>query len=194
MITLCIVAYNETWKLERVILQLTEVVDEIIVICNKFNRETCEVAERLADVVIKAEMDDVVPELHKNMAIENAKTDWILSLDPDEMVDDYLKERLKSRFYEDENYDGYFIRRINLERDELYRPNIFAKYPDFQLRLFKNYGKYPVGVHTRIDGLKDVNLLEIGYLIHDKMDVDRKEYERKIDLWKDFGGQGDGTR
>src|SRR5262249_59046962 len=71
----------------------------------------------------------------KNFALEQASSEWILSLDADERVTPELAERIKTILTKDGPADGYLIPRKNLFWGAWVRHG--GLYPDYQLRLFR---------------------------------------------------------
>ena len=86
----------------------------------------------------------------KNFALAQAKGDWILMLDADEVVDPTLGEAIQRAIASDGGADGYSMRRVNFFRDARIRYG--AGRPDDVDRLFRR-GKGRVSdhrVHERV--------------------------------------------
>jgi glycosyltransferase involved in cell wall biosynthesis len=103
---------------------------------------------------------------NKNLAIETAKGDWILSLDADEVVTDKLAESIKSALANPKS-DGYMVERHNYFLGQWIKG--CGWYPDHILRLFRK-GKawWPLEIHDipKLEGgNQNAPLLE-GPLIH----------------------------
>ena len=80
----CIITHNETDRIERCILAVRDVVDEIIVVNSGSNDDTVAKAERLGAKVVFHAWDGYGPQ--KRFAEDCATHDWILNLDADEVV------------------------------------------------------------------------------------------------------------
>ncbi len=110
----------------------------------------------------------------KNYAIGEARNDWILSIDADEIVTSKLSQEIKNLVVDK---DGYFIPFRN------YLGNSWLKhgglYPDYHLRLFKKGS-------AKFEGLgggqihETVQLDNVGYL---KNPIDHYTYGSIGDFW-----------
>lgn len=67
---------------------------EIIVVDDESTDKTIAIAERYADRVLRRKMD--VEGIHRNWAYDQARNDWVLSLDADELATDELKSEISS--------------------------------------------------------------------------------------------------
>jgi glycosyltransferase involved in cell wall biosynthesis len=140
-VSLVIVAQDEERTIGRVIEAARPLVQEIIVIDSGSTDKTVEIAESNGARV--QHQDWLGFARQKNFAIEQAKYDWVLSLDADEILTDALVVELKQLLASADlnNYDGYKIPRILFIGERAITHGGF--YPDAQLRLFKrNAGKF----------------------------------------------------
>jgi glycosyltransferase involved in cell wall biosynthesis len=92
----------------------------------------------------------------KNFAIDLAKSDWVLSLDADEILSDQLVAEIAALLKSPnlDQFDGYKIPRILYIGDQAVSRGGF--YPDAQLRLFKRgkgkFGERLVHEAIKMDG------------------------------------------
>jgi glycosyltransferase involved in cell wall biosynthesis len=91
-ITCTIVAFDEVDRIERAILSVAGLVDEVLVIDSGSRDGTVALCERLGAKVIHNPFAGFGPQ--KRLAEEQASYDWILNLDADEWLSDALREEL----------------------------------------------------------------------------------------------------
>ncbi len=159
-VSLVIVAQDEERTIGRVIEAAKPLVDEIIVIDSGSTDNTTAIARDLGAHV--QHQDWLGFARQKNFAIDLAKSDWILSLDADEILTSELVSEIQELLggASLENYDGYRIPRILYIGDTAITHGGF--YPDAQLRLFKR-GKGKFGerlVHEAIKMAGPVAMLK----------------------------------
>ena len=83
-ISACIISFNEENKIRECIESLLPVVDEIVLVDSLSNDRTVEIAGSYTDRIFKQEFLGHIEQ--KNLAVEKASNDWILSLDCDERL------------------------------------------------------------------------------------------------------------
>ena len=88
----CIITHNETDRIERCILAVRNVVDEIIVVDSGSSDDTVEKAQRLGAKVVFHAWDGYGPQ--KRFAEDCAMHHWILNLDADEVVTEELAREI----------------------------------------------------------------------------------------------------
>lgn len=121
--------------------------DEIIVVDDESTDQTVAIAKHYTDRVLVRNMD--VEGRHRNWAYSQAKNDWVLSLDADELVMPELKTEIEQTLKNNPKENGFTIPRRN------YIGNYWVKYggwyPSPQLKLFrKDKFRYEeVEVHPR---------------------------------------------
>src|SRR5213075_1830605 len=109
--------------------------DEVLVVDSNSTDATRDIAEACGARVISNAWPGFSAQ--KQFAVEQARHDWIFSLDADERVSDELKnsiESLRNR-PESELADGYLVARRTYYQNRWIRGG--GWYPDRQLRLFK---------------------------------------------------------
>lgn len=122
--------------------------DEIIVVDSKSEDNTVELAEKFADKVLIRPMD--IEGIHRNWSYDQARNDWVLSVDADERVTPELRDEIDQTLL-DPRANVYTIPRKNFIGD--YWLQYGGQYPSAQLRLFsksKSEFRYEeVEVHPR---------------------------------------------
>ncbi len=134
-VSLVIVAQDEERTIGRVIEAAKPIVDEVIVIDSGSTDSTIAIARELGAHVQHQDWLGFAGQ--KNFAIDLAKSDWILSLDADEILTSELVGEIQALLASADlaNFDGYKIPRILYIGDTAITHGGF--YPDAQLRLFK---------------------------------------------------------
>ena len=107
--------------------------DEVVVIDSGSTDATRELAEACGARVITNPWPGFGAQ--KQFAVEQAKHEWIFSLDADERVSDELKKSIQSLRTASELADGYLVARRTYYQQRWIRGG--GWYPDRQLRLFK---------------------------------------------------------
>lgn len=108
-ITGCILARNEEQKIEGALKSLVGWVDEIIVIDNESDDSTVEIALRYTDHILKTPKS-MNFDAHRNLAIEEASSDWIFYLDADERVPEELGNQIRAKIIADgANFEAMLI-------------------------------------------------------------------------------------
>ena len=170
-----IITFNEERNIGRCLDSLMEVADEILVVDSFSSDRTIEICNSRGVTVIQNPFEGHIQQ--KNFAMQQAKNDFILSLDADEALTDRLKEsilRIKNnptekgyRFNRLTNYCGKWVRHCGW-------------YPDSKVRLVnRNFAKWG-GVNPH-DKLELHNGLNVGFL---KGDLLHYSYYTKEDHLK----------
>jgi glycosyltransferase involved in cell wall biosynthesis len=130
-ISAVVITFNEEKNIGRCLKSLQEVADEIIVVDSNSTDRTVVICEGLGVKVITQPFLGYVEQ--KNFAMQQARFDYVLSLDADEA----LSEELKNEIIKEKNnllFDAYRFNRLN---------NFFGKwlrhgqwYPDRKTRLW----------------------------------------------------------
>jgi len=143
-ISFCIITLNEEDNIEKLIRNIKQIADEIIIVDCGSDDKTVEIAKSLGAKVIFNEWKDYSTQ--KNLAISKASKDWVFVLDADERLSDKLKENILSvKERETHGIDGFLINRKTFYLGKFI--NHSGWYPDTKVRLFKKrygsfYGKY----------------------------------------------------
>jgi glycosyltransferase involved in cell wall biosynthesis len=147
-VSACVIAHNEAANIERTLRSLAWA-DEIVVVDCASEDDTAEIARRFTDLV--QERDNLSNlNINKNFSFEQAKSDWIICIDADEVVGEKLAAEIMTVTEAPSPVNGYFIPRRNFWFG---RPLMHGgHYPDRQLRLFRRgKGRFPEKhVHERL--------------------------------------------
>jgi glycosyltransferase involved in cell wall biosynthesis len=157
-----IITLNEEKDIKKCIESLKKVCDEIIVVDSNSSDKTVKIAESLgAKIVIQPYLGDG---FQKNVALNYASYDWILSIDADERLDDEMLTSILKIKNSTQHPDAYSFKRKN------YIGNRWIKYcgwyPDICTRLYnKNITKFrDVAGHSTVEAN---NVVELdGHIIH----------------------------
>ena len=126
-----LVVKNEEKRLKQT-LNALKWVDEIVVVDSGSIDKTVDIARDFTDKVYMKPW--VGYGKQKNFALSKVNSEWVFSIDADEIVTKELVEEIKKAIKNDE-YDGYLI---NTQLVFLGKPLRFGGvYPDYHLRLFK---------------------------------------------------------
>ena len=93
-ISACIISFNEEKKIEDCLKSLSSIADEVVVVDSFSTDSTLEIAGRYTDKIYKQEFLGHIEQ--KNLAVEKASHDWILSLDCDERLSVELQQSILS--------------------------------------------------------------------------------------------------
>jgi len=133
-----IITFNEEEHLEKCLVSLQQIADEIVVIDSYSTDQTKTICDKYDVNFI--EQSFLGYKEQKNFAVDKASYDHILSLDGDEALSDQLIESIK-QLKENWKLDGYYVKRKNNYAG--YWVKYSNWYPDKKLRLFvKGRGKW----------------------------------------------------
>lgn len=184
-ISACIISYNEEKKIEDCLKSLVGIVDEIIVVDSLSTDKTKKIVKNYTDKIYDQEFLGHVEQ--KNLAVEKASNDWILSLDCDERLTDELKESILKIKDNIETADAYRMARKTFY---VYRWLNYCWYPDFKVRIFNRKtarwgGNNP---HDRVE-LKGKNVVTLkGDMQHFSFNS-ISEHIKTIDNFTEIGAQ-----
>ena len=130
-VTATIITFNEAANIQAALESLSWA-DEIIVVDSESTDDTVAIARRFTDRVIVRPWPGYIAQ--KNFAAEQARHDWIFSLDADERVTPELAGEIKSRIAGSSNTAGYRVPRVTFHLGRWMRSTDW--YPDYQLRLY----------------------------------------------------------
>jgi glycosyltransferase involved in cell wall biosynthesis len=146
-VSAALITYNEELNIEEA-LQSLSWADEIVVVDSGSRDATLEICRRYTDKVIHRDWTGYVDQ--KNFAVEQARHDWIFSLDADERASPELCAEIRELALKGFCKPGYRIPRVAFFMERWIRHGDW--YPDYQLRLFdRNCGKWAGGrVHESV--------------------------------------------
>ncbi len=184
-ISACIISYNEEKKIEDCLKSLVGIVDEIIVVDSLSTDKTKEIVQKYTDKIFDQEFLGHVEQ--KNIAVEKASHDWILSLDCDERLTDELKESILKIKDNIETADAYRMARKTFY---VYRWLNYCWYPDFKVRIFnRNTARWGgTNPHDRIE-LKGKNVVTLKGDIQHFSFNSISEHIKTIDNFTEIGAQ-----
>jgi glycosyltransferase involved in cell wall biosynthesis len=150
-VTATVITFNEATNIQAALESLSWA-DEIIVVDSESTDDTAAIARRFTSQVIVRPWPGYVAQ--KNFAAEQARHDWIFSLDADERVTPELAAEIRQTLGRGSTAAGYRVPRVTFHLGRWMRSTDW--YPDYQLRLYDRRrgrwsGKY-VHESVRADG------------------------------------------
>ena len=150
-LSVVVVTLNEGDRV-RACLESVSWADELIVVDAESQDKTASVARELTDHVFVRPWPGFAAQ--KNFGLEQARGEWILSLDADEVVSPALREEITSIVGGEGAHVGYAVPRRNVFWGRWVRHG--GLYPDWQLRLFRRgrgrFGERSVHESVTVDG------------------------------------------
>ena len=184
-ISACIISYNEENKIEDCLKSLDGIADEIIVVDSLSTDKTKEIVKKYTDKIYDQNFLGHVEQ--KNLAVEKANNDWILSLDCDERLTDELRASILKIKDDLESADAYRMARKTFY---VYRWLNYCWYPDFKVRLFNRTTAKWGGTnpHDRIE-LNGENIVTLKGDIQHFSFNSISEHIQTIDSFTEIGAQ-----
>ncbi len=143
-----IITYNEEDNIERT-LKSVQFCDQIIVVDSYSTDKTVEIAKKYTDSVYFRKFINYGDQ--KNFALEKLSTDWLLSIDADEVVTERLKNEILKAINET-IFDSYYIK---IQLVFLGKPLRFGGAQNWHLRLFRKNFKFSESlVHEKVQSSK----------------------------------------
>lgn len=181
-----IITYNEERNIDRCLKSLQSVADEIVVVDSFSTDKTEEICKQYAVRFIQHPFEGHIQQ--KNVAIDAAENDWILSLDADEALTPMLEMSIRN-VKENQLFNGYKFNRLTNYCGHWVK--FCGWYPDTKVRLInRNYGKW-VGVnpHDRLElrGNQSIGLLA-GDLLHFSY-YSRADHLKQIEYFGDIAAK-----
>ena len=176
-LSLCMITKNEQNNISRCLKRVLPILDEIIIVDTGSTDKTKEIAKSYGALVIEANWENDFSKI-RNTSIRKAKGDYILILDPDELIARSDLFKLRSLIDRDEkNKTAYsFITRNYTDDDKVagFKPNkdnygegkLFLGYfPSKKVRLFPN--KKEIFFEGAIHELVENSIKNLGLKIID---------------------------
>lgn len=132
-VSVVITAFNEERKIEDCLKSVKKIANEIIFIDSSSTDKTSEIAKKYTDKIF-VKPNNLMLNTNKNFGFSKAKSNWVLSIDSDERLEDGLIDEILN-LDEESDIDGYYIPRKNIIFNKWIKNT--GWYPDYQLRLFK---------------------------------------------------------
>ena len=177
-ISATIITFNEGERIGRC-LRSVAWCDEIVVVDSGSTDLTCRIAEDAGARVLRRDWPGYVRQ--KNRAAEEARFDWILSLDADEELSPRLRAELESLHGRDSDLAGYSMPRLAHYLGGWIRHS--GWYPDRKIRLYdRRRGRWTGGaVHESVQVDGPVGRLQ-GDLLHYTCDS-LSEHIQRVDRY-----------
>lgn len=141
-LSVVIITYNEEHNIERCLLSVKDIADEIVVLDSFSTDKTQAICEKHDVKFFQHKFDGHIQQ--KNRAITYAKNKYVLSLDADEALDETLKKsinRVKLNFAK----DGYYMNRLTNYCGHWVKH--CGWYPDTKLRLWDSTKGHWTGIN-----------------------------------------------
>ncbi len=135
MITGIVITLNEERNIKQCIESLQQVCSEIIIVDSESQDNTVAIATKLgAKVINQPYLGDGI---QKNVGIDYASNDWILSLDADERLTPEAVDSLKNIDLLNTDHDAFALRRRNYIGSRWIKQ--CGWYPDYCIRLYNRH-------------------------------------------------------
>jgi len=182
-ISACIISFNEEKKIEDCLKSLKNIADEIIIVDSLSTDNTVKIAEKYTDKIFHQKFLGHIEQ--KNLAVEKASNDWILSLDCDERLSEELQQSILKIKDELDHADAY---RMPRKTFYIYRWLNHCWYPDLKTRLFNRNTSHWGGTnphdHIVTEGSNTVRLK--GDIYHYSFDS-ISDHLKTIDSFTEIG-------
>lgn len=186
-LSLCLITKDEEKNIARCINSIKDIVDEIVVVDTGSKDKTVEIAESFGARVIHTKWEDDYSKA-RNIAIENAKSDWILFLDADEEIKKEDVGKIRPLLNGD-TVEAYILKFVNYGGTNVSNGMTEIHY---NFRLFRNNGKlkYIYPIHENLRNIEenrvpvfknaDITILHYGYLNETR--IEKRKTERYINI------------
>ncbi len=141
-ISVVLATFNEEKNLGACLEAVRQLADEIIVVDGQSIDQTVKVAKKYGAKVIVTTNKPIF-HINKQIAIDQAKGDWILQLDADEVVDQQLAQEIREiagRTWQKDAPAAYYLPRKNFFLGRWLKKG--GQYPDAVIRLLKRGQAY----------------------------------------------------
>lgn len=164
MLSIVLATFNEEENLGQCLSAVKEIADEIIVVDGSSVDRTREIASSFGAKIIKTTNKSMF-HINKQIAINEAKGDWVLQLDADEVVDQVLLKSIKAVLKQGSKYNAFYLQRKNFFLGKFLTKG--GQYPDPVIRFFKQgKAKLPQqSVHEQMLVSGPTGTLE-GHILH----------------------------
>ena len=168
-ISVAIITFNEEKNIKRCIDSISKLADEIVVVDSLSSDNTCSIAKSLNATVIDQKFLGHIAQ--KQLAVDNCKNNWILSLDADEEISEELEKSIMNLIKNTFEYDAYSLNRVSFHLGVWIRHG--GWYPDKKIRLFNKAKAYWGGYNPHDKVIVNGN---IGHLQGDLLHYVFKDY------------------
>lgn len=156
-VTATVITFNEAANIQAALESLSWA-DEIIVVDSESTDDTTAIARKFTDRVFVRPWPGYVAQ--KNFAAEQARHDWIFSLDADERVSPGLAAEIKTVIAHAPSAAGYRVPRVTFHLGRWIRSTDW--YPDYQLRLYDRRRARWTGRHVHESVRADGDVQDLG--------------------------------
>ena len=112
-LSVVLAVFNEEKNLAACLESFKDIADEIVVVDGTSTDKTVEIAKKFG-ARVKVTTNKPNFHINKQMAIDMAKSDWILQMDADEHVSEEMKKEIRDILENDsKEYNGYWMPRKN---------------------------------------------------------------------------------
>lgn len=174
-LSVTLATYNEESNLERCLESIKDIADEIVIVDGQSNDQTVQIAKKYKVRILSVPNDPINFHTQKRLANDNAKGEWILQMDADEVVTPNLAGEIIKTIEGTPSENGFWIPRLNFFLGRFLKKG--GVYPDYTLRLYRNgLGNLPAdNVHeqAKVEGLT-------GYLKEDLLHYNNPTFSRYI--------------
>lgn len=181
-ISITIIGHNEAYHLKELLPTLGWA-DELIYVDCESEDQSFELA---ADLGCRAFRRPNNPNLNVNkaFAMEQAQSDWIFYLDPDERIPEELKNEILQKIAHPESYRAFTLHRKNFYFGKWLKHG--SQYPDTQLRLVRRkYARFPQKhVHERLQIDGQIGHLSNSFEHYPYLNI--SQYLKKFDFYTTF--------
>lgn len=163
-LSVVIITFNEERNIGDCLESVKDVADEIIVLDSFSTDKTEEICKEYKVKFSQHNFDGYVEQ--KNLVLEQAQYDYVLSIDADERLDDRLKKEIL-KVKENPEFEVYQFNRLTLYNGRWIKHS--GWYPDIKLRLWKNgIGKWGGrNPHDRFEMVRKVKVKHLpGDILH----------------------------
>ena len=160
-LSITLIGHNEAVHLVQLLPELQQWADEVIYVDCDSSDASLEIARQYQCLTFERP-NHANLNVNKSYAIEQATSEWIFYLDPDERISPDLREEIKQLIRSKPRQNAFQLSRQNHYFGKWLRYG--SQYPDWQLRLFRRgkavFPNQHVHEKLRVEG-------EIGQLKHD---------------------------
>lgn len=190
-LSLCLITKDEEKNIARCINSVKDIVDEIVVVDTGSKDKTVEIAESFGAKIIHVKWEDDFAKA-RNIAIENAKSDWILFLDADEEIKKEDVGKIRP-LLNDDTVEAYILKFVSFLGTNI---NNKVTEENYNFRLFRNNGRlrYIYPIHENLRNIEkgevpvykkaDVTILHYGYL--SEILIGKKKSQRNIGIISEY--------
>ncbi len=132
MITGVVITLNESRNIKECIESLQQVCNEVVVVDSMSTDDTLKIAESLGAIVVSQPY--LGDGLQKNVGLDYASNDWVLSIDADERLTPELVTEIKKLNLAETTHDAFAVKRRNYIGSRWIKQ--CGWYPDYCIRLY----------------------------------------------------------